>query len=121
MLMFLLRLASATAADAHKNLPYRKRTGAITEKEEAAILTRFRTTFKRVAVLEEDLLTFEDQNLITSRWVRGSPEYEEGKRNIVVVIYRKALDTLQRLVVQRLLELTKLNVSGVGEYMPIQL
>jgi hypothetical protein len=106
---------SAAAAEAHKKLPYRKRSGTITEKEEAAILTRFRTTFKRVAVIEEDLLIFEDQNLIASRWVRGSPEYEEGKRNIVVVRYRKALDTLQHLVVQRLLELTKLNVSSIGK------
>jgi hypothetical protein len=40
----------------------------------------------------------------------------EGKKNVAVIKYRDALNDLEHLVVQRLLELTKLNVNNIGEF-----
>ena len=58
---------------------------------------------------------FQDKYSLPEHWTAGSPEYMEGMKNITIVKYRDALNELEHLVVQRLLELTKLNVSGVGE------
>ena len=65
-------------------------------------------------MIEEEVLTFEDEHALPERWTIGSPEYTQGKKNITTIKYRDALNNLEHLVVQRLLELTKLNVSGLG-------
>ncbi|KIY47956.1 hypothetical protein FISHEDRAFT_44273 [Fistulina hepatica ATCC 64428] len=49
-----------------------------------------------------------------ARWEPDIPEYVECLKELQERKYRRALDELERLVVQRLLELTKLNMSGIG-------
>ncbi|KAJ7056524.1 hypothetical protein C8F01DRAFT_1257193 [Mycena amicta] len=51
---------------------------------------------------------------IESRWTPSSPEWAAAEEEVRMHAYRKAVDGLELLVVQRLLELTKMNQSGTG-------
>ncbi|KAG8725372.1 hypothetical protein FRC09_001176 [Ceratobasidium sp. 395] len=51
---------------------------------------------------------------ITERWTPGMPEYAEAHKNAKERKYRAALDRLQQLLLQRLLELARLNIGGFG-------
>jgi hypothetical protein len=62
------------------------------------------------------VLELEEHMGITKRWTPDTPEYAETIRYISERQYHKALNNLQRLVTQRLFELHRLNLSGVGEY-----
>lgn len=60
-------------------------------------------------------LAMENRLHVITRWLPTDPDYvtvmaATGERK-----YRKALDELERLVVQRLFELTKLNLMSTGE------
>jgi hypothetical protein len=44
-----------------------------------------------------------------------SPEYQEALVTLNERRYRRAVDSLERLVIQRLFELAKLGMSGVGK------
>lgn len=57
---------------------------------------------------------------ITTRWTPATPEYMETICYISERQYHQALDNLQRLVTQRLFELHRLNLSGVGKCFPFQ-
>jgi hypothetical protein len=50
-----------------------------------------------------------------TRWVLGSPEYEEAGRLVAMRKYQRCLDNLEALVVARIFELTKMNRSQTGE------
>jgi len=50
-----------------------------------------------------------------TRWTPESPAYKEAEKLLVERNYRRAVDNLEWLVVQRLFELTKLGMNGVGE------
>ena len=54
---------------------------------------------------------------ISKRWTPDTPEYVETARYIHERRYHQALNRLQRLVVQRLFELHRLNLSGIGMYL----
>jgi len=54
---------------------------------------------------------------IERRWDPSSPEYLETLGYLSTRTYQRALEELQRLVVQRLFELHKMNISATGEYM----
>jgi hypothetical protein len=49
------------------------------------------------------------------RWTPDSPEYKSVLTELYLCDYRHALDHLEYLVVQRMFELSKLGMSGVGE------
>ncbi|KAF8144404.1 hypothetical protein K438DRAFT_1992863 [Mycena galopus ATCC 62051] len=49
---------------------------------------------------------------ITTRWVPGSEEWEKAAKMVSSRRYQRALDQLQGLVVARMFELTKVNMSG---------
>ncbi|KAG8677995.1 hypothetical protein FRC09_020216, partial [Ceratobasidium sp. 395] len=51
---------------------------------------------------------------ITERWTPGMPEYAEAHKDARERKYRAALDRLQQLLLQRLLELARLNIGGFG-------
>ncbi len=55
-----------------------------------------------------------EEDLGIQRWTKECEEY----KNALVLLnerrYRKALDNLERLMVQRLFKLTKLGISGLG-------
>jgi len=79
------------------------------------VKTRYRTTFTRWKVKEEELLRYEEQHGIATRWSESSQQYQDALSLLTEREYRRAIDNLERLIVQRLLELTKLGMNGVGE------
>ncbi|KAG1844311.1 hypothetical protein DFJ58DRAFT_664845 [Suillus subalutaceus] len=58
----------------------------------------------------------EIQLTVEARWEVGGPEYNEFKMEARIGKYRAALDELERLVVMHLFELSKLLLSGTGEF-----
>jgi hypothetical protein len=84
-------------------------------KQITNVKTRYRTSFTRWQVKEEELLRYEEQHSITIRWSESSQQYQDALALLTEREYRRAVDNLERLVVQRLLELTKLGMNGVGE------
>ncbi|KAK7039291.1 hypothetical protein VNI00_010196 [Paramarasmius palmivorus] len=82
-------------------------------EERKRIETRNRTAFDRFRTAEEALLRFEDEHP-RERWTSDSEEYHNAQKEKLNRRYRKALEELERTVVQRLFELTKLNMSGTG-------
>ncbi|KAJ7064175.1 hypothetical protein C8F01DRAFT_1209381 [Mycena amicta] len=56
----------------------------------------------------------ESELLVVARWTRDSPEWQATVDAVRSHAFRKAVDGLELLVVQRLLELTKMNRSGTG-------
>ncbi|KAJ3775255.1 hypothetical protein FB446DRAFT_638291 [Lentinula raphanica] len=76
-------------------------------------------TQRRHALESRDDLKAEVQLLelrlgIKDRWVSGSEDWERVKKMVITAKYQKALDRLEGLVVARLFELTKLNMSHTG-------
>lgn len=57
----------------------------------------------------------ETQLNIEERWTPDSPEYKRNREQVALWDYHEALDELERLVVMRLFELTKLGMSGTGK------
>lgn len=56
----------------------------------------------------------EIQLSIEERWAVGSPDYLQFKEEAALGKYRAALNELERLVVMRLFELSKLSLSSTG-------
>ena len=52
---------------------------------------------------------------IEKRWDPSSPEYLETLDYLSTRTYQRALEELQRLVIQRLFELHKMNISATGK------
>ena len=52
---------------------------------------------------------------IDRRWDPSTPEYMETLGYLSTRTYQRALEELQRLVIQRLFELHKMNISATGE------
>jgi hypothetical protein len=71
-------------------------------------LTKHSNTDQRVAL-------YENQLNLHSRWEVTSDEYKDVKKKIVEREYHRTLDELERLVVQHLFELMKMNLSGTGQ------
>ncbi|KAG1780643.1 hypothetical protein EV702DRAFT_1177860 [Suillus placidus] len=57
----------------------------------------------------------ETQSAVDQWWEIGGPEYRHFKEEASLGKYRTALDELERLVVMRLFELSKLSLSGTGK------
>jgi hypothetical protein len=51
---------------------------------------------------------------IATRWVAGSEEWKNAAKLVSSRVYQRALDQLQGLIVARLFELSKMNMSGTG-------
>ncbi|KAL0562509.1 hypothetical protein V5O48_019578, partial [Marasmius crinis-equi] len=78
-----------------------------------SLLTRARTALERVKDTLEDVRVFETEHDHYRRWKSTDQEYQETLTAMRGRNYRRALEKLERLVVQCLLELTKLNMSGL--------
>ncbi|KAJ7101522.1 hypothetical protein B0H15DRAFT_769413 [Mycena belliarum] len=85
-----------------------------TAKQIAAVRTRYRTTYTKFLTVQEGICRFEEEHGIEERWTTDSPQYQEALVVTTERRYQAALAEVERLVVQRLLELTKLNMSGVA-------
>lgn len=64
----------------------------------------------------EQIIDIEVQLGIEKRWDPSSTEYLEILGYLSTRTYQRALENLQRLVVQRLFELHKMNISATGKY-----
>ncbi|KAK1225735.1 hypothetical protein PQX77_011312 [Marasmius sp. AFHP31] len=70
--------------------------------------------FSAKHIKQIELANWEVEHGILEQWTPESPEFLAAEKGIIQQQYRQALKELERLVVQRLFELTKLNMSGVG-------
>ncbi|KAF7292672.1 hypothetical protein MIND_01165400 [Mycena indigotica] len=84
------------------------------EKAIKRIKTRYRTTWTRYQNAQEATLRFEEEHDISTRWTVNSPEYQSAALIMTEREYHTALSELERLTVARLLELTKLDMSGLA-------
>lgn len=75
---------------------------------------RYTITLKRLHAINDTLRLMEDDFGIGVRWLPDSVEFNEAAKLIRERRFRRAVDNLERLVVQRLFELTKLGMSGLG-------
>lgn len=78
--------------------------------------TERRYTQERHDKVLHQVLELEVQMGISKRWTPDTTEYVETVHYISERQYHRALDQLQRLVTQRLFELHRLNLSGIGLY-----
>ena len=74
-----------------------------------------RTALGAMQRAEQRVCQVEDQLEIGDRWHQTSAEYQSIEADMTIQQYRLALDELEHLIVQRLFELGKLNMSGTGE------
>ncbi|KAK1229996.1 hypothetical protein PQX77_006925, partial [Marasmius sp. AFHP31] len=105
------KLASDEAFAKYQNA---QRNSKIPAKQLQSLHMRSRTALERYKLVLEDVLVFEDDHDYYRRWSPTDKEYQKTVLAMRGRNYRRALERLERLVVQRLLELTKLNMSGVG-------
>ncbi|KAJ7318180.1 hypothetical protein DFH08DRAFT_714989 [Mycena albidolilacea] len=98
----------------YQRLDYNILNNGYTTPQITLVRTRYRTTYTRLLALEEDLCRYEEEHRIETRWTWDSTAYKEGLKLVTERKYRAALTEVERLVVQRLLELTKLGMSGLA-------
>ncbi|KAF7334099.1 hypothetical protein MVEN_02315700 [Mycena venus] len=89
-------------------------TKGYTRPDIARVRTRYRTTWAKFLAVQETVCRFEEEHSIEERWSPESKEYQDALLLMTEKRYRTALAELERLVVARLFELTKLNMSGVA-------
>jgi hypothetical protein len=68
---------------------------------------------------EKDLKVAQDLETrlgIVERWESGSPEWQKAGELVSMRRYQRALDHLEGLIVARMFELTKMNMSQTGAY-----
>jgi hypothetical protein len=70
--------------------------------------------YAKIQHAEEYICHLESQLGIVDRWTEDSADYLWYKQEVYLQDYRVALDELERLVVQRLFELSKVNMTGTG-------
>ena len=66
----------------------------------------------------KQIISLEAKMGINNRWDPLSPKYVEMLGYLNTRSYQRALEELQRLVIQQLFELHKLNMSATGECSP---
>ncbi|KAJ6485994.1 hypothetical protein C8R45DRAFT_1098732 [Mycena sanguinolenta] len=106
--------SSEAAKREFKCLDYNIVNNGYTGRQITLVQTRYRTTYTKLLALEEDLCRYEEEHHIVTRWTSDSIAYIEGLKLTMERKYRSALAEVERLVVQRLLELTKLGMSGLA-------
>ena len=108
----------AIPSDYHFELPSHDTTNPTTYNSELLKTCRLeserRYTQEHRDRLLHQVLELEAQMGILKLWTPDTPEYVEMARYIRERRYHQALNHLQRLVVQRLFELHRLNLSGIG-------
>jgi hypothetical protein len=113
-LLTLHRGESDQAKHAHQRLDYDIIHNGFTRKQITQVRTRYRTTYTRWVAHNEEVCRYEEEHGIEARWLPDSPAYNDALKLLSERKYCRAVDRLERLVVQRLFELTKLGMNGVG-------
>ncbi|KAJ7500264.1 hypothetical protein B0H11DRAFT_1714916, partial [Mycena galericulata] len=80
--------------------------------EIARVKTQYRTSYTKYLTTQEEVCRFEDVHKIIERWTPTSQEYKDAMVLMSERRYKVAVSDLERLVVQRLFEMTKLGMSG---------
>ena len=78
------------------------------------ITTRKTTSFQRWVLKSEEVIQYEEEHSIPVRWTPTMQEYQDGFVVVRERKYHRAIDDLERLVVQRLFKMKKLGMNGVG-------
>ena len=106
------RFFNITSADYAAGSEHYKTNTRWTKKNE----TQMRLLRETVNVLRLKVISTEvEMNIAESdRWQVNDPRYLEVTRYSDTREYQRSLDHLQKLVVQRLFELQKLNIAGTG-------
>lgn len=112
----ICRHKKAAADKAFAQLDHNIVANGYTEKEIKAVRAKRTRATNRYFETDDDCRAYEDELDIPIRWLPGSPEYQEATQLLTEREYRRSLDELERLVVQRLFELTKAGMSGTGMY-----
>lgn len=94
----------------------KEKTYQSSDSETRHLETARRRARERLVRLEFELQEMEVALGINERWTPWTPQYKEALTYIYEHRYHRALQNLQRLVVQRLFELHRLNLGGVGEW-----
>ncbi|KAG1873164.1 hypothetical protein F4604DRAFT_1880999 [Suillus subluteus] len=76
--------------------------------------TQRRYSAEHLATIQQEVISMEVKMGITNWWQPSSPEYQAMMKYMSNHQYQCALDNLQHLVVQRLFELQRLNISQTG-------
>ena len=84
-------------------------------------MTQSRETERRHALEARDrdmqvVHDLEKKLSITLRWEPGCPEWISTAKMVSLRRYQRCLDSLEGLIVARMFELTKMNMSQTGEY-----
>ncbi|CCO35543.1 hypothetical protein BN14_09661 [Rhizoctonia solani AG-1 IB] len=80
----------------------------------AKIETRRRNTFEQLLTIQDAVAKLEEKHNITHRWTRTSKEWIEAQKTQNYQRYYAAVDELERLVVQRLFELSRAGLANTG-------
>lgn len=83
-------------------------------KEEKDIEKTHRQTVENIRRTVEVVQSYERRLGINERWVSGGDEWKKHEQMFHNRRYQRCLDNLERLVVSRMFELTKMNMSGTG-------
>jgi hypothetical protein len=78
--------------------------------------TERRYTGERRNQILQEVIEMEVKLGVQNRWTPSSPEYQETVKYMSMRKYHRALDKLQKLVIQRLFELHKLNLNQTGRF-----
>jgi hypothetical protein len=108
------RQKSEAAAAQYAQRDFLMTNRGYTGKQITKIDTQYRTTFERWKAKNDEVLRYEEERNIADRWAPTSQEYLSALTILQERKYRRAIDDLERLVVQRLFEMSKLGMSGVG-------
>lgn len=99
----------------HANLDYYIINRGYTRKEISTVNRNRTATARKYSLVDDECHAFEVELDLEQRWTCEMPEYREAEKELLMRKYYKSVDTLERLIVQRLFELTKLGMSGVGK------
>ncbi|KAI0697792.1 hypothetical protein BC835DRAFT_1405591 [Cytidiella melzeri] len=91
-----------------------RRSAACSWRCNHRVKNRYRNAWRKLEEAEAHTVALEEQLSIGDRWTSTHPEYVKAMSEMTMRKYRLALDKLERLVVQRLLELTKLSMGGIA-------
>ncbi|KAI0373907.1 hypothetical protein BV20DRAFT_936995 [Pilatotrama ljubarskyi] len=106
------RLKDKAAVELFKKLDFLIVTESLTPPDVRKVRRDYRSAQVRVQQAEEEARRLEELLEIEERWLPHSPEYKAMQDELACRKYRRALDKLERLVVQRLFELDKLGMSA---------
>ena len=117
------RFLNCIPKDYHFTLPDPGSRGSPTYASELSKTRRLETERRHARERHDrilyEVLELENHMGITKRWTPATREYTETVRYIAERRYHQALNRLQRLVTQRLFELHRLNLSGIGQFSPL--